>query len=100
MRRKRNFDTVLYINYKSSIEATIIDDDNIEINTLRQDEEAKTNIRYFYKKLQKIRELVRGTSSVLVIDNFVGEVDDDLKALLSTDLMVILLCRKAPLLSE
>ncbi|MFR6065116.1 MAG: protein kinase domain-containing protein [Eubacterium sp.] len=96
MRRKRNFDTVLYINYKSSIEATIIDDDNIEINTLRQDEEAKTNIRYFYKKLQKIRELVRGTSSVLVIDNFVGEVDDDLKALLSTDLMVILLCRKAP----
>lgn len=96
MRRKRNFDTVLYINYKGSIEATIIDDDDIEINTLRQDEEAKTNIRYFDKKLQKIRELVRGTSSVLVIDNFVGEVDDDLRALLSTDLTVILLCRKAP----
>lgn len=101
--RRGKFDTVLYVHYKGSIEATISNDNNIEINTLRQDEEAKrqdeetkTGTRYFDKKLQKIRELVRGTSSVLVIDNFTGEVDDDLRELLSTDLKIILLSRKAP----
>lgn len=95
-RRRGKFDTVLYVHYKGSIEATISNDSNIEINTLRQDEEPKNGTRYFDKKLQKIRELVRGTSSVLVIDNFTGEFDDDLKELLKTELKVILLSRKAP----
>ncbi|MGI6545607.1 MAG: protein kinase domain-containing protein [Fastidiosipilaceae bacterium] len=94
--RRGRFDTVLYVHYKDSIEATITDDNNIEINTLRQDEETKGGTRYFDKKLQKIRELVRETSSVLVIDNFTGKVDDDLRALLLTELKVILLSRKAP----
>lgn len=93
--RRMNFDTVLYVFYKGSIEATISDDSSIEINTLRQDEETRSGTRYFDKKLEKIRELVRGTSSVLAIDNFTGEADDDLKALLSTGLKVILLSRKA-----
>lgn len=95
-RRRGKFDTVLYVHYKGSIEATISNDSNIEINTLRQDEEPKTGTRYFDKKLQKIRELVRGTSSVLVIDNFTGEFDDYLRELLKTELKVILLSRKAP----
>ena len=95
-RRRGKFDTILYVHYKGSIEATISNDSNIEINTLRQDEEPKNGTRYFDKKLQKIRELVRGTSSVLVIDNFTGEFDDDLKELLKTELKVILLSRKTP----
>lgn len=94
-RRRGKFDTVLYVHYKGSIEATISNDSNIEINTLRQDEEPKTGTRYFDKKLQKIRELVRGTSSVLVIDNFTGEFDDYLRELLKTELKVILLSHKA-----
>lgn len=95
-RRRGKFDTVLYVHYKSSLEATISNDSNIEINTLRRDEEPQTGTRYFDKKLQKIRELVRGTSSILVIDNFTGDVDDNLRALLSTELKVVLLSRKAP----
>lgn len=94
--RREKFDTVLYVHYKGSIEATISNDSNIEINTLRQDEEPGIGTRYFNKKLQKIRELVRGTSSVLVIDNFTGEFDDDLRELLKTELKVILLSRKTP----
>ena len=93
--RRGKFDTVLYVHYKDSIEATISDDRNIEINTIKQEEEVRTGTRYFDKKLQKIRELVRGTFSVLVIDNFSGGADDDLRALLSTELKVILLSRKA-----
>ena len=42
--------------------------------------------RYFNRKLQKIRELTRGTNSILVIDNFTGKVDADLRAILATDL--------------
>lgn len=94
--RRTKFDTVLYVHYKDSVEATISNDSNIEINTLRQDEETKSGIRYFDKKLKKIREIVRGTSSVLVIDNFTSEIDDDLVTLLGTELKVILLSRKAP----
>lgn len=111
--RRSRFDTVLYVHYKGSIEATVSDDSNIEINTLRQEDMAvgrfsdgtQVNIaesgalhteRYFDKKLRRIRELVRGSRSVLVIDNFTGEADDDLRALLSTDLKVVLLSRKAP----
>lgn len=94
--RREKFDTVLYVHYKGSIEATISNDSNIEINTLRQDEEPGIGTRYFNKKIQKIRELVRGTSSVLVIDNFTGEFDDDLRELLKTELKVILLSRKTP----
>lgn len=96
IRYRERFDTVLYVYYKDSIEATVSNDMNIEINTLRQDEENKTNIRYFDKKVQKIRELVRDTSAVLIIDNFTGEMDDDLIALLSTELKIVLLSRKSP----
>lgn len=94
-RCREKFDVVLYIHYKDSIEATISNDSNIEINTLRQ-EEAKSGTRYFDKKLQKIRELVRETSSILVIDNFTGNIDDDLRGILSTELNVVLLSREAP----
>lgn len=94
-RRKAEFHTVLYVYYKDSIEATISNDDNIEINTLKQSEQAQTGTRYFDEKIRKIRELVRDTSSILVIDNFTGDFDDDLKLLLSTGLKVILLRREA-----
>lgn len=92
----RSFDTSLYICYKDSIEATISDDDNIEINTIRQDEEGKSGTRYFNRKLQKIRELTRDTNSLLVIDNFTGIVDADLRAILATDLKVVILTRQSP----
>lgn len=96
LRRREAFDTVLYVQYKDSIEAVISDDSKIEISTLRQGEEERAGVRYFDQKIQKIRELVRGTSSVLVIDNFTGTVDADLRAVLETELNVILVSRKAP----
>lgn len=92
----RSFDTSLYIHYKDSVETTLSDDDNIEINTIRRDETGKSSTRYFNRKLQKIRELTRGTNSILVIDNFTGKVDADLRAILATDLKVVILTRLAP----
>ena len=92
-RSRNRFDTILYIPYRGSIDATISNDSSIEINTLRQSETLCETSRYFDKKLQKLRELVRGTSAVLVIDNFTGDIDDDLRNLLSTDFKVVLLSR-------
>ncbi|MCD8151095.1 MAG: NB-ARC domain-containing protein [Clostridiales bacterium] len=94
--RRRNFDTVLYVNYKGSIVNTIIDDNSIGINTLTQDEAAEPDRKYFHRKLRKIRELVRDTASVFVIDNFTGSVDPDFRSILETGLKVIVLTRKAP----
>lgn len=95
-RYREKYDTVLYMPFENSIEQTISNDRNIEISTLRQDEEARGNVRYFDKKIQKIRELVRGTSSILVIDNFTGEVDADLRELLMTECKVVLITRAIP----
>ena len=88
------FDTVLYVNYRDSLEATVSNDDSIAINTLRREEEGKSSERYFDRKLRKLRELVRDTQSILVLDNFDGEVDGDLRALISTGLKVVLVSRR------
>lgn len=99
-RYRKKFDTVLYMQFKESIEETISDDDCIEVNTLSRDEEVRSNIRYFDKKIRKIRELVRGTETILVIDNFVGEVDEALQKLLATECKVVLIRKTAPVYRE
>lgn len=96
LRRRQSFDTVLYVPFQGSIEETICDDSKIESNVISRAEEGRSQARYFDRKLKKIRELVRDTSSLLVIDGFDGVVDGDLLALLETDLTVLLLSRKAP----
>lgn len=97
---REKHDTLLYVHFKDSLEATIADDGNVEVNTLRQDEEIRGGVRYFDRKIQKIKELVRGTSSVLVIDDFRGKADADFDALLSTGLKVVCLSRKAPMVAD
>ena len=82
--------------FKDNIENTIIDDNNIEINTLRLEDQSSNGDRYFIKKIKKIRELSRNTSTVIVIDNFSGEVDSDLRELLTTGCKIILITRSTP----
>lgn len=95
-RNEDSFDTILYMQYKDSIENTISDDKNIRINTFRQEDEIQSPERYFDKKINKIRELTDNTTAIIVIDNFNGEVDNDLRSLLSTGCKIILITRKAP----
>lgn len=90
------FGTVLYVHYEDSIEATVCNDTNVNINTLHQREETGSGNRYFDTKLRMIRELVSDTTSVLVIDDFVGEIDNDFLNLIDTGLKVILVTRNIP----
>lgn len=91
---RRHFDTALYMYYTDSMDATISDDRNIEINTLKQAEHYAIEERYFDRKVQRMRELVRGTNSILVIDNFTGKIDADVRDVLSTDFKVVLITRQ------
>ena len=94
--RRHKFDTVLYMQFENSMEATIMNDRNIEINTLKYSETKKSNIRYFDKKIQKICELVNGKAVLIVIDNFEGGIDKDTREILKIGCKVILASRQAP----
>lgn len=94
-RFRKQFDTVLFVDYKDSIKETIADDRNIKINTLRQEEAGASIQDYFYKKTGKIKELIADKKAILVIDNYTGEPDEELKVLLSTGIKLILISRRS-----
>lgn len=92
---KESFDIMLFVDYKGSIEETIADDRNIEINTLRQEESGRSTREYFEKKLRKLKELIREKRAILVIDNFTGESEESLDDLIQTGIKLILVSRKS-----
>ena len=94
--RRRKFDTVLYMQFDGTMEATIVNDRNIEINTLKYSETEKSHKRYFDKKIEKIGELVKGKTVLLVIDNFEGKIDKDTLDILRIGCKVILVSRQVP----
>ena len=91
----KQFDTILFVDYKDSIEETIADDRNIKINTLRQEESGSSVQDYFFKKIEKLRELISDKKAILVIDNYTGEPDEGLRVLLSTGIKLILISRRS-----
>lgn len=95
-RNTKKFDTVLYVNYNMSIVRTIIDDIQIQINTIEQDEHESSN-EYFKRKLEVIRELAIGKNIVLIIDNYTGEPVQDLSAILDINWNIILITRNKSL---
>lgn len=98
--RRTKFDTVLYVRFKGSILSTLSDDIAVEINTLRKSDMDVSDESYFYRKLRKIRKLVRNTSAVLAIDDFYGGSDEYLRAVLETGWKVILVSRQVPPVKE
>lgn len=95
--RRQKFDIALYMQFDGTMETTIVNDSNIEISTLKYSESEKSNIRYFDKKIQKIRELVRDKAALIVIDNFEGGIDKDALEILKIGCKVILVSRQAPI---
>lgn len=86
------FDAVIYVNYNVSIVRTIIDDSQIIINTIQKDESENFN-EYFIRKLNAIRKLAVEKEIVLIIDNYTGEPDQNLTAILGIDWKVVLIAR-------
>ncbi len=94
--RYKKFDTVLYMQFEDTMEKTISNDLNITITTMKQSDEVKTGIRYFEKKIAKIRELVAEKVALIVIDNFTGDIDRDTLCVLETNWKVIIVTRQTP----
>ena len=86
------FDAVLYLYYHDSIRLTIADDDQLQINTVEKLPEETTE-EYFHRKMREIRKLVSKTPTLLVIDNFDGDLNEDLRAVRNADWKIIILTR-------
>ncbi len=92
---RKQFDTILFVDFKDSIEETIADDRNIKINTLRQEESGTSLHDYFFRKTEKLKELIADKKAILVIDNYTGDPDEGLRELLSTGIKLILISRRS-----
>lgn len=88
----QKFDHLIYIQFKESVQETIIDDTQFCINCFEKDP-TESREEYFYRKLKMVRELVAGTSSLLVIDNFDGVLDEAFHELLKCEWKIIAVTR-------
>ena len=67
-------DNVIYLKYKDSICDTVADDTQFCISGYERDE-AESVKEYFLRKLKVAKELTSCSSTLLVIDNFQGELN-------------------------
>lgn len=89
---KDDFDNVIYLKYKSSISDTIADDMQFCISGYEREEEESAK-DYFYRKLKAAKELSDNNDTLLVIDDFNGEPDEELLELLKLGWKTILVTR-------
>ena len=89
---REQFDHVLYLNYTGSMQRTIADDEQLQINTIKKRNEESIE-DYFTRKIRAVRELIKGKKVLLVIDQFEGEMDADFNTVLKVDWKVILVTR-------
>lgn len=89
---RSDFDAVLYLYYKGSIQEMIADDMQMRINIVERMEEESTE-DYFRRKLRIIRDLAAGKRILLVVDNFAGMPDADFVSLLDIGWKVITVSR-------
>ncbi|MBQ6504378.1 MAG: AAA family ATPase [Flexilinea sp.] len=92
-KHRGEWDSVLFLYYRSSLLQTITDDDHLRINgTERFPEEKKAD--YFERKLRKIREILARDRVLLVIDNFENHHDPDLSRILELSCRKIFITRQ------
>jgi serine/threonine protein kinase len=95
-RNRNRFDAMLYLHHKGSLMRTLTDDFTASINTIEKND-VESLPEYFRRKLACFRKLVSGTNSILVIDDFAGENDQDLVSILDLDWKVVFITRNTPL---
>ncbi|MBQ4512875.1 MAG: hypothetical protein II969_07775 [Anaerolineaceae bacterium] len=89
---RNDWDSIVYLYFKSSLCQTILNDDMLRINgTERYPEEKEAD--YFDRKLRKFREIAQGNRILLIFDNFENEQDPDLAAILSLNCKTIFISR-------
>ena len=90
-----SIDNLLYLTFSGSIPRTLIDDTAACIHSVEKNEK-ETLTEYYNRKLRAFRGLIADTKSVLVIDNYSGEINQDLADIVAVGWKVILISRKSP----
>ena len=86
------FDHLIYLSFKDSVRETIDDDLQFCINGYEK-EPSESLEEYFERKLRIAKELVAGTRTLLIIDNFDGEINEAFCKLLECGWKVIAVTR-------
>lgn len=93
-RKRDTMDALLYLTYQRSIPHTLADDRFAGISTVSWDQ-SETLTDYYARKLTAFRNIVSGTRTVLVLDDFTGVPDETLTELLTVGWKVILISRQS-----
>ena len=96
---RQDFDSLLYLLFQNSLPQTLANDYTASISTTSKDSN-ETFGDYYRRKLSAFKSIVAGTDSLLVIDNYSGEIDNDLLEILQVGWKVILVSRQTPQNSE
>lgn len=88
-------DNLLYLPFNGSLARTLTDDNAALIHTVEKHEK-ETLDEYYRRKLRAFSEIVKGTRSILVIDNYSGEVCKELAEVIAVGWKVIIISRKSP----
>lgn len=92
---RQHFDNLLYLPFKNTLLQTLSDDYTASISTTTKDSN-ESSVDYYRRKLTAFKNIVSGTNSLLVIDNYSGGIDSDLLDVLQVGWKVILISRQIP----
>lgn len=96
---RQHFDNLLYLPFKNTFLQTLSDDYTASISTTTKDS-SESSIDYYRRKLAAFKNIVSGTNSLLVIDNYTGGIDSALLDVLQIGWKVILISRQTPPVGE
>lgn len=89
------FDNLLYLSFNGNLISTLADDNAAFIHTIEKSDKESLE-EYYRRKLLAFQKIIKGTRSVLVIDNYSGEISKDLADVMSVGWKVIVISRKTP----
>ena len=89
------FDHLLYLPFNGSLARTLTDDNAAFIHTVEKSDKESLD-EYYRRKLLAFQKLVKDTRSVLVIDNYSGEINQDLADIISVGWKVVVISRRSP----
>ncbi len=87
------FENVVYLNYRDSLQETLIDDDMFHINFCFKYNEENDD-EYCIKKLETAGKIASEESTLLVLDNYTGNLSEDVDILLKVKWKIIIVTRK------
>lgn len=89
------FDNLLYLSFNGNLMRTLANDNTAFIHTVEKSDKESLE-EYYCRKLLAFQKIIKGTRSVLVIDNYSGEISKDLADVISVGWKVIVISRKTP----